>query len=239
MQQLGRGLRKADGKDKLVVLDFIGNHHSFLHKPQALLAVGTSYRQLAAFARKVERGELALPDGCFINYDLQLIDFLKSLDGDGVLPTTRRSRQPRPTPSLAEFHRSGANVGAARKQFGSWFELVLEQGDLDADEALVLAGHKDFLREVETTSMTKSYKMVLLEAFQELDGWHSPAALDRLAERSWQVLQRRRSLLGDLPDAMRAGGDALPSDWLRYWQGNPVKPGQAVTPKRRESLVPD
>ena len=224
LQQLGRGLRKADGKDKLVVLDFIGNHHSFLHKPQALLAVGTSYRQLAAFARKVERGELALPDGCFINYDLQLIDFLKSLDGDGVakdyqaLKATLGRR-----PSLAEFHRSGANVGAARKQFGSWFELVLEQGDLDADEALVLAGHKDFLREVETTSMTKSYKMVLLEAFQELDGWHSPAALDRLAERSWQVLQRRRSLLGDLPDAMRAGGDALPSDWLRYWQGNPVK----------------
>ena len=75
---------------------------------------------------------------------------------------------------------------------------------------------------------TKSYKMVLLEAFQELDGWHSPAALDRLAERSWQVLQRRRSLLGDLPDAMRAGGDAPPSDWLRYWRATRSMPGHAV-----------
>ena len=33
LQQLGRGLRKAEGKEKLVVLDFIGNHHSFLHNP--------------------------------------------------------------------------------------------------------------------------------------------------------------------------------------------------------------
>ncbi|MGH7298754.1 MAG: DEAD/DEAH box helicase, partial [Polyangiaceae bacterium] len=37
LQQLGRGLRRADGKDALVVVDFIGNHRSFLSKPQSLL----------------------------------------------------------------------------------------------------------------------------------------------------------------------------------------------------------
>ena len=36
LQQLGRGLRRSAEKTHLVVLDFIGNHQSFLQKPQAL-----------------------------------------------------------------------------------------------------------------------------------------------------------------------------------------------------------
>jgi hypothetical protein len=50
--------------------------------------------------------------------------------------------------------------------------------------------------------MTKSFKIVLLEALQELDGWHTPQTLAALAQRSWQVLQRRRTLLIDLADDM-------------------------------------
>ena len=70
LQQLGRGLRRSDGKQHLVVLDFIGNHHSFLQKPQALFGVGATYQALAAFARKVEQNALELPAGCYVNYDL-------------------------------------------------------------------------------------------------------------------------------------------------------------------------
>ncbi len=84
LQQLGRGLRKADGKDKLVVLDFVANHQSFLHKPMALMNCSMNRRQLAEFARQAEQGQLDLPEGCFVNYDLQFIDFLKSLDSDSV-----------------------------------------------------------------------------------------------------------------------------------------------------------
>jgi superfamily II DNA or RNA helicase len=63
LQQLGRGLRRSEGKQHLVVLDFIGNHHSFLQKPQALFGVGSTYQALAAFARKAERHALDLPAG--------------------------------------------------------------------------------------------------------------------------------------------------------------------------------
>ncbi len=223
LQQLGRGLRQAEGKDKLVVLDFIGNHHSFLHKPQALLGVGASYRQLAEFARKVETQRLELPAGCFINYDLELIEFLKSLDTDGIAKeyeALRLGLGRRPT--LAEFYRAGANVARARQQYGSWFELVESMGDLFQDESEAAATHRAFLREVETTAMTKSFKMVLLEALQELDGWVSAPTLPALAERSWQVLQRRRPLLADLPDLQRSNIDGSNAAWLRYWRENPV-----------------
>ena len=42
LQQFGRGLRKAAGKERLTVIDYIGNHRVFLLKPQTLfgLAVG-------------------------------------------------------------------------------------------------------------------------------------------------------------------------------------------------------
>ena len=36
LQQFGRGLRKAAGKDHLTVIDYIGNHRTFLLKPQTL-----------------------------------------------------------------------------------------------------------------------------------------------------------------------------------------------------------
>ena len=41
LQQLGRGLRRSHGKDALTVIDFIGNHRSFLIKPRTLLTLGS------------------------------------------------------------------------------------------------------------------------------------------------------------------------------------------------------
>lgn len=56
LQQFGRGLRKAEPeKTHVVVLDFIGNHHSFLHKPQALIGQTMNYRGLAEFAEKSQK----------------------------------------------------------------------------------------------------------------------------------------------------------------------------------------
>ena len=224
LQQLGRGLRKSEGKERLVVIDFIGNHQSFLHKPQALFEVGASYKQLANFARQVEQNRLALPDGCYINYDLRLIDFLKSLDSDGIrkeyeaLKACLGRR-----PSLTEFYRAGASLPSLRKQYGSWFELVGAMGDLETDEEGIAIAHQAFLREVETTAMNKSFKMVLLEAFQELGGWRAATPTTALAERSWQVLQRRRTLLEDLPDVQRQLPDGGNNAWHRYWCENPIK----------------
>jgi superfamily II DNA or RNA helicase/HKD family nuclease len=223
LQQLGRGLRKCDGKERLVILDFIGNHKSFLHKPLALLGIDASYKQLADFARKAEANKLQLPEGCFINYDLQLIDFLKSLDSDGIKNEYQALRDTfgrRPT--FAEFYRSGASMHSMRNEYGDWFSLVQSMDDLDSDEQEILDAHRAFLRELEVTAMTKSFKMVLLEAFQELDGWNSPPTTSALAERSWQVLQRRRALLADLPPAQRKLSDGASDAWLRYWTENPI-----------------
>jgi superfamily II DNA or RNA helicase/HKD family nuclease/SOS-response transcriptional repressor LexA len=223
LQQLGRGLRLSDGKNHLVVLDFIGNHQSFLQKPQALFGVGATFKALAAFARKAEQGRLELPDGCYVNYDLKIIEFLKSLDSAGTqrdYEALRTSLGRRPT--LAEFYRSGASVQAMRQQHGSWFDLVEALGDLQEGEARAVKALGGLLREVEVTPMTKSFKMVLLEAWLELDGLVTPPTLAALAQRSWEVLHRRPSLLSDLPETIAKLPDGFDERWLRYWRDNPI-----------------
>ena len=223
LQQLGRGLRKSDGKEKLVILDFIGNHKSFLHKPQALLGIGSSYKKLAEFARDAEREQLDLPAGCFVNYDLQLIEFLKSLDGDSLQKEYEAIREVlgrRPT--LTEFFRGGASLQTMRKQFGGWFEFVDAMSDLSLPENAIARELKGLLDEVETTSMTKSYKMILLEAFQELDGWREGITIQSLAIKSWEVLNRRRKFLSDLPESQRNDAPEISSSWIKFWLDNPI-----------------
>ncbi len=224
LQQLGRGLRLSEEKQHLVVLDFIGNHQGFLQKPQALFSVGATYEALADFARKFEAGRLELPDGCYVNYDLTIIDFLKSLDGAGAqrdYEALQASLGRRPT--LAEFYRSGASVQAMRQRHGSWFALVAAMGGLDASEARNLSAVGGLLKEVEVASMQKSFKMILLEALLELDGLAKAPTVADLSERSWQVIHRRPSLLSDLPEHISQLPDGRASKWHRYWTGDPIK----------------
>ncbi len=212
LQQLGRGLRRAEGKERLVVMDFIGNHRSFLHKPQALFGWGTTYRELLAFVWG--RGEAKLPAGCFVNFDLGVIPFLQSLEARGGEREYAELRELLGRrPSVLEYTGAGGDLTGGK----SWVGMVEKAGDLPAglgEEA------REFLRELETTPMTRSFKMILLEAFQELDGWEAGPTLGELGRRSWEVLQRRRELLGDVPEEYR---DAyVGKEWLAYWRKNPV-----------------
>jgi len=236
LQQLGRGLRRSHEKAHLVVLDFIGNHQSFLQKPQALFGVDSTYKALAAFAREVEKGQLELPDGCYANYDLRIIEFLKALDSAGTekeYEALSASLGRRPT--LTEFYRAGASIQAMRRQHGGWFDLVAEQEDLDQAEIRALGTFGGLLREVEVTAMTKSFKMVLLEALLELDGLEVPPTTSMLAQRSWEVLRRRLTLLSDLPEDIAASSDGGSSRWQRYWQDNPINAWIGGNREKRDS----
>lgn len=223
LQQLGRGLRRHQDKEHLVVLDFIGNHKGFLHKPQALLGKTMTHRELAEYGREAKDHSLDLPDGCFVNYDLELIKFMEALDGTGLeqeYESLRSALLRRPT--LTEFYHAGSSLSRMRQQYGDWFSLTNAMGDLPADAITLLKSQRAFLQELERTAMNKSFKMVLLEAFQELNGWNSPPSLTALAEQSWRVMQRRRRFMVDLPESFQML-DATPgSEWLAYWNKNPV-----------------
>lgn len=223
LQQLGRGLRLHEGKQHLVVLDFIGNHHSFLARPQALFGVKSNHADLARLGQQLQDGTLELPPGCFANYDLQLIDLLKALRHDGPqqdfqqLSATLGRR-----PSLAEFYRGGASVQKVRQQHGHWFAFVQHMQALEEDETAALEAHHALLRELEAGQMTRSFKALLLEAWLELDGLAQPVPLPLLAQRSHEVLHRRPHLAATELAAQVAHAPSDSAEWQAYWRKNPV-----------------
>lgn len=232
LQQLGRGLRQAkeSGKHSLIVLDFIGNHISFFKKAEALLKIGLSNQARRAFIEQLRAGSLKLAHGCFINYDLQAIEFLEQLIQTKIethLDTYRALKESlghRPTAS--EFYLAGGSLTAIRREYGSWMQLLLNEDDLDATEEKVVRQEHVFLQELETTPLTKSYKLVLLETFLNLNGFSEPPTVSTLSVRSWQTLKRRRLLSHDAPDEFQTSiSDDAQSEksWIAHWKSNPVK----------------
>nr|WP_320136317.1 DEAD/DEAH box helicase family protein [uncultured Amphritea sp.] len=224
LQQLGRGLRLSMGKEKLVVLDFVGNHHSFLNRPEMLFG--------SAFPHKPTRKQLAeaakhpsdlLPDGCYVNYDLAFIEFLDSLvmgKLDQQYAGLKQSLKRRPT--LKEFWRSGANLSLLRRNYGCWWEFIDEQGDATDDELLVLEKHAQWYRDLTTTKTSKSYKLVLLQTLLEQQGLNQPVSLQQLAHWSKQWYLQHPVWQADLPSSLQPLQSISDSAWLSHWRKMPI-----------------
>lgn len=67
VQQLGRGLRKAEGKDHLTVIDFIGNYYNNFLLPIALFG-DTSYNK-DTIRKLLKDGPTAIPGASTVNFD--------------------------------------------------------------------------------------------------------------------------------------------------------------------------
>jgi len=228
LQQLGRGLRILEGKEQLVVIDFIGNHISFFRKPEALFDIGVSNKDRKEFIDQIEQNSLTLPPGCFVNYELKTIDFMKKLTEvrvDQQIDLYRSLKEAKGRrPTILEFYQGGGNVTRIRQSFGQWFQLVHGENDLTDNEINCLQAFEKFLLEVEVTTLTKSYKMVLLESFLELEGFLTPPTIPTLAEDSFRIIQKRPLLKHDLPTkfAVKELQGKATTQWVKYWLGNPI-----------------
>jgi len=224
LQQLGRGLRqsKDTNKTKLTVIDFIGNHHSFLNKPASLFnATGSK-----EVVDKIQQGITLAPD-CYINYDPQLVDFWQSM-AKRYRATAVEDYQELTTilghePTATEFFHHGYDLSKMRKQEVSWFNMVAQQKNDHLLNELVNKYGDFLLQAIESTSMTKCFKGILLEAFLELDGFDRPPTTMKLAERSWQVLDRRPDLRRQEIPEKNKNQTANSLGWHSYWKNNPIK----------------
>ncbi len=228
LQQLGRGLRLHNDKKLLVVIDFIGNHKSFLTKPIALHN-GHSIKRLT---KHIKEKKVTLPDGCFVNYDPTVIEFLErmarqqnnSIQDEYQSLKALQGRRPTATEFYHYLNEIKMPFNRVRNQHQSWFQLLADQNDLTKSEKTVLTDHGDFLlNAVESTAMNKCFKMILLNAFLELDGFRQPPTTEQLTEKSWHILKRRPELFAkDLPES-KQGLTATSTDWHNYWKGNPIR----------------
>lgn len=176
LQQLGRGLRTYKGKEYLNVLDFIGNYEK-AGKAPLLLGGGKSLEGKKAY----NYTDIEYPDDCIVDFDMRLIDLFRELDKRS-LSIKERIRQ--------EFYRVKERLDGKRptrmdlftymeddvyrycvkhakeNPFRHYLEYLHDLGELSEEEEKLYAGiGKEFLALIETTDMTKVYKMPILYAF--------------------------------------------------------------------------
>lgn len=77
LQQLGRGLRAAEGKTRLLVIDFVGNHRIFAQRMIHLLSLRGSVDQWRTLKDWLSGKPADLPPGCLLDVSLDAKDMLK------------------------------------------------------------------------------------------------------------------------------------------------------------------
>lgn len=181
-QQIGRGLRKVLGKEECVIIDLIGNYR---HADTKLQVFGEGVAQ--PHTDIIPR----VPESCEIDLDTEVIDLLKEM---------RRKRSPRKErmyedyvrvkeflgrrPTYREVHLYGnENSREYRQAFGGYFSFLHDQGELTETENRVYTKHLTWLQKVEKESMTKSYKMVVLQYMLNKgpSNWYKPVTPEEVA----------------------------------------------------------
>lgn len=236
LQQLGRGLRRAAGKDALAVVDLVGNHRGFLLKARLLATLAgfpnATDREAVGFLSAADHPvETVLPEGCSIVVDPEVVDFLQQLLGpankvDQLVEVIRQwideHDGERPTASAIAVLTGQPFTLKAR---GGWFGLLDEIGVLTASERDVVAQLREFFVWIEHGSYTKSFKLITLQALLHLDAVRAGASVTEVAALSRWLIFRDAELLADLSDTASAFADPnqpTVDEWNRYWRRNPI-----------------
>ena len=225
LQQFGRGLRKAEGKEKVVVIDFIGNHKSFLEKPSALFGFDLNPNNIREFIKQYNENSLNIPKGSRILYDPESLDFMTELSRTNqnfVSKYKEYKEDNGERPSASEFYQFIDKLSQVKSQFGSWFDFIQKMDDLNSEQSKAFRTNKRFLKELETTRMTKSFKMVVIDIlcknnFNSMD-------LDELYKKSFDYLKQTTNLWNELPTQFKTETltDDNYSNWKKYWLSNPI-----------------
>ena len=253
LQQLGRGLRLSQEKAALQVIDFVGNHHSFLMKPRVLLELSSAEGGLSdrALDEVIESGDFELPPGCSVEFELRAVELLRQMLSQRA--DRRRSTVREKAAALADFCRNyleendtrptaaqasrsqGIKPGSGPiKQAGGWHRYLHRQELLSDSHQKAVDEVGAVLRALETEPITKSYKLVALQALLELGGAFEPVSVAQVAERSLRAIREDLRLRADIQIKEIPNLDEVSAEkWRAYWLKWPLehlsnKPGKSL-----------
>lgn len=238
LQQFGRGLRKAVGKNIVKVIDFIGNHKSFLQKPAALFDFDNNAKNIKNHINQYNLNKLSLPLGSRIFYDPQAIDFLNdlsSMNTSFVEKYEEFKEAEGHRPSASEFHNFIDKLSLVRADYGSWFEFLIAMNDCDETNTQCIKSFNKFLLSIEKTKMTKSFKMIVLQVF--VNNKMQDISIDKLCKESHELLQASSLYWNELPSEFRVAENELDySAWKKYWIKNPINALSSNDPKKKNDF---
>ena len=198
LQQLGRGLRKAQGKTIVKIIDFIGNHKSFLDKPSALFGFDLNHSNIRDFLEKYKKGklsELRLPTNSRILYDLESITFMEKLVKSKIDIITKYNNFKEDNgrrPSASDFYQFIDKLTSLRLQYTSWFQFIEKMGDLSKIEKNCVSKNMSLFKDLEKTKMTKSFKMIVLDLLS--NNYFADYEVDKLCKDSFAYLNKTTNL---------------------------------------------
>jgi superfamily II DNA or RNA helicase/diadenosine tetraphosphate (Ap4A) HIT family hydrolase/HKD family nuclease len=223
LQQLGRGLRAADHKLRLKVIDFVGNHRVFASRLTHLLSLGNKSATWTDLKNFLKGGTPDLPDGCLLDLEVEAKELMLRLvpnTGSAVVEAYRSMRDElgrRPSPSELYHHSYLPRTLAAR--FGSWFGFISEQDDLTEAERQVFTSFESWLAMLEATNLNKSYKMVVLRVLLDRDALWDGMDIEKLAAACREFLLSHPTLRHDLPPTQQFPDPAKAplQAWAAWW----------------------
>lgn len=224
LQQLGRGLRVAPGKTRLLVLDFVGNHRVFAQRLLHLLALSGPRADWGLVRAYLQSGQAELPPGCLLDVDVEAKDVLRELLPRGAAAALDGYRRLRDElgrrPTATEVFRAGYLPRTIAAAEGAWFAFVDAEQDLTEAEAGVAKAAADWFRMLETTSLNKSYKLIVLRVLLDRGALVSGLPLSTLCADCRRYLRQHEVLRRDVT----GGGVAVDVDnatdeaWQQWWQ---------------------
>jgi superfamily II DNA or RNA helicase/diadenosine tetraphosphate (Ap4A) HIT family hydrolase/HKD family nuclease/SOS-response transcriptional repressor LexA len=228
LQQLGRGLRAAEGKTRLLVIDLVGNHRVFAQRMLHLLSLAghdASWQQLQQW---LDGQAPPLPDGCLLDVELEARDLLRQFvpqRSEAGLATYRALRDALGRrPQAAELYAHGSLPRMVSVAAGSWFQFVSAEGDLTPLEHAALQQFADWFRTVETTRLNKSYKLVVLRTLLDHGQLLEPVDVTEFSIRCRRNLQHHPVLRHELLQGPHALNHQQASDaqWVDWWIQWPI-----------------
>jgi superfamily II DNA or RNA helicase/diadenosine tetraphosphate (Ap4A) HIT family hydrolase/HKD family nuclease/SOS-response transcriptional repressor LexA len=228
LQQLGRGLRAAENKLRLKVIDFVGNHRVFASRLTHLLSLGNQSATWTHLKKFLKGGTPDLPEGCLLDLEVEAKELMLRLlpnTGSVVVEAYRGMRDElgrRPSPS--ELFHHGYLPRTLAGSFGSWFGFMAEENDLTESERQVFVSFESWLAMLEVTNLNKSYKMVVLRVLLDRDAMWDGMEIEKLAAACREFLLSHPTLRHDLPPTQQFPDPAQTpiQTWAKWWLDWPL-----------------
>ncbi|GIO91435.1 MULTISPECIES: DEAD/DEAH box helicase family protein [Paenibacillus] len=163
-QQVGRGLRLSERKTHCTIIDLIGNYRNADVKLRLFATDGDG--------KKTAKEPIipTVPDGCELHLETSVVNLLDELSRKKLPHRERLHRsfldlknELGRIPTYLELHLHGSsNSWEYRNEFGSYIGFLLWAECLTKEEEEIYYQYEAWIRDVEKTVMTKSYKMIVL-----------------------------------------------------------------------------
>lgn len=176
LQQLGRGLRKDKNKKYLNVLDFIGNYKKANLVPYLLTGESKKVTKNARFIPNEED----YPEDCFIDFDFRLVDIFERMNKESqkledliVAEYFKIKEDLGYIPSRVEMFTymdndlySNMKKKSKINIFKDYIKFLNNNNEINNEKGSLIGSFPhDFIKFIENTSMSKTYKIPVILAF--------------------------------------------------------------------------